>query len=162
MNFLLLLLLSLSLASCAQQPGSKNPEIPAQDENSEQLDTAALNAKLTPAQYHVICNAGTEPAFTGKYWNFHGDGIYHCARCGHVLFDSKYKYDSGSGWPSFTQPVEDENVGEKEDRTHGMIRTEIVCTKCGAHLGHVFPDGPEPTGLRYCVNSLSLEFEERK
>ncbi len=116
--------------------------------------------KLTPERYQVLRDGGTEPAFTGDYWNTKTPGKYRCAGCGVELFESSTKYDSGSGWPSFYQPIDPEMVVEHEDRAYGMVRTEIRCANCGGHLGHVFDDGPNPTGLRYCVNSLSLELEE--
>ncbi len=116
---------------------------------------------LTPEQYEVLREKGTEYPFTGKYYHFDKQGIYICAACGNKLFTSKTKYDSGSGWPSFYQPYSEDAVEVKKDLSGGMVRLEIICGKCGSHLGHVFPDGPRPTGLRYCVNSLSLDFKEK-
>jgi peptide-methionine (R)-S-oxide reductase len=115
--------------------------------------------KLTPEQYQVLRNKGTERPFTGKYWDYHEKGIYYCAGCGTPLFDSEKKFESGSGWPSFFAPIEESNIETETDFSHGMIRKEILCKKCKGHLGHVFKDGPKPTGLRYCVNSISLKFE---
>ena len=117
--------------------------------------------KLTKEQYQVLRKKGTEPAFTGKYWNHHEEGVYKCAGCGKVLFSSDKKFDSGTGWPSFDQPIDDESVMEKPDNSHGMKRTEVLCSNCGGHLGHVFDDGPKTTGCRYCINSISLDFEPK-
>lgn len=116
-------------------------------------------AQLTPVQFKVARRAGTERAFTGEYWQTKTKGIYRCRCCGEPLFDSQTKYDSGTGWPSFFQPLTAEAVATKEDRSLFMVRTEVLCARCDAHLGHVFPDGPGPTGLRYCLNSASLQLE---
>jgi peptide-methionine (R)-S-oxide reductase len=112
---------------------------------------------LTPEQYRVLREKGTERAFTGAYWDAHDEAEYLCAGCGTPLFRSSDKFDSGTGWPSFTTPAAPEAVATESDETHGMVRTEALCAACGGHLGHVFPDGPQPTGLRYCINSLSLK-----
>ncbi len=124
-----------------------------------QRDEAYWRARLDPERYRILREKGTEPAFTGRYYDFKAQGVYRCAGCGAELFSSETKYDSGSGWPSFWAPVEAGRVALHEDLSHGMRRVEITCAACGGHLGHVFPDGPRPTGERYCVNSASLDFE---
>jgi len=121
----------------------------------------AWSAELTPEQYQVLRRAGTEPAFSGRYWDCHDDGMYRCAGCGADLFDASTKFESGTGWPSFSEPVVAEAVEVHRDLSHGMLRTEVVCRRCGGHLGHVFDDGPGPGGQRFCINSLSLDLAER-
>ena len=117
--------------------------------------------QLTPEQYQVTRKKGTEPAFTGKYWDQHEDGTYRCVCCGAELFTSDTKFDSGTGWPSFSSAIDPSKVKTVEDNTHGMRRVEALCARCDAHLGHVFPDGPRPSGLRFCMNSASLDFEKK-
>ena len=117
---------------------------------------------LTPEQYQILRRKGTERPFTGEYEKYKGDGVFISAGCGQALFDATTKYNSGSGWPSFYQPIEDKAVDEHSDQTLGMTRVEVTCSNCGGHLGHVFPDGPRPTGQRYCINSLSLKLDPKK
>jgi methionine-R-sulfoxide reductase len=124
-------------------------------------DREELKLKLTPTQFHVTQEAGTERPFTGQYWDTKEPGTYHCIVCGTELFDSETKFDAHCGWPSFYQAIDDGRIEYIEDRAHGMLRTEVRCATCGAHLGHVFPDGPQPTGDRYCINSASLNLERR-
>ncbi|WAR45434.1 peptide-methionine (R)-S-oxide reductase MsrB [Methylomonas rapida] len=127
----------------------------------QQVSEQDWRGKLTPEQFHVCREKGTEPPFTGKYTDCTTPGTYHCVCCGQPLFASAHKFHSGCGWPSFWEPITSESLREHEDFSHGMHRIEVTCSHCGAHLGHVFPDGPHPTGLRYCINSVALTLEEQ-
>ncbi len=139
-------------APAAQAPGSSEKVVKTDEEWRKQL---------TPEQFHILREQGTERALTGKYWNNHEAGLYRCAACSQPLFSSDTKFESGTGWPSFWQPLSPSAVELHEDNSLFMTRTEVVCSRCGGHLGHVFPDGPEPTGLRYCMNSGALTFEKK-
>lgn len=146
--------------SCAQS--QENKEVASGSIEKIDLSEKEWKEKLTDQEYEVLRNKGTERAFTGKYWDNKKEGTYLCAACRLPLFESKTKFRSGTGWPSFYAPINSTNVVEKKDTSYGMVRTEVVCARCEGHLGHVFPDGPEPTNLRYCLNSVSLNFVEEK
>jgi peptide-methionine (R)-S-oxide reductase len=158
-----ILLIVLSLSACGQQAGNKSnsqPTIAAMDTFEIKKSDEEWRKQLTPVQFNILREKGTERPFTGTYDKFYEEGTYYCAACGTELFTSKTKYNSGCGWPAFYEPSVDKNIVEKKDYSHGMVRIEVMCAKCGGHLGHVFEDGPQPTGLRYCINSGALRFEK--
>jgi peptide-methionine (R)-S-oxide reductase len=157
---ILILTLGLIFPACSQS--EKNTELPAHTIYKVIKTEEEWRAQLTPLQYKVLREKETEMAFTGEYWDNHKKGTYVCAGCQLPLFDSKTKFESATGWPSFYQPIDKSAVIKIDDVSYGMIREEIVCSQCGGHLGHVFDDGPPPTGLRYCMNSASLKFQQKK
>ena len=158
MVILTVLILGSGCASHYPTPAANNQTMPKNPTPTVQLSEEEWKNKLTPEQFRIMREKGTERAFTGEYWNHHENGKYNCAACGAPLFDSGSKFDSGCGWPSYFKPIENNAISEHLDKSHGMIRTEVTCSKCGGHLGHVFTDGPAPTGLRYCINSASIQF----
>ncbi|NND32861.1 MAG: peptide-methionine (R)-S-oxide reductase MsrB [Saprospiraceae bacterium] len=155
-----------ALVSCtgtSQVSKSVNlPELDSYTFDPIEKSEAEWRTELSEQEYYVLREKGTERAFTGRYWDNKSDGIYTCAGCNLPLFDSDTKFKSGTGWPSFYMPLYANTVAEESDHSHGMVRTEVLCARCGGHLGHLFPDGPAPTGLRYCINGVSLKFEEEK
>jgi len=170
-SFLIGILIFLSLTGSCQPPAKDTTLTKNNPQKNNKMQSSPINPipqseeewkkKLSPEQYNVLREKGTERAFTGKYWDHHEDGTYRCAGCSAELFTSDTKFDSGCGWPSFSD-ADSTKIIKKADYSHGMIRTEVMCANCGGHLGHLFDDGPQPSGLRYCINSVSIDFDKKK